>query len=65
MGIATNATYKLSAKANYADIKYNEIKIVQRIKEDNSMQISGYSGNESATPLIKVFSEYGEVDLRE
>lgn len=65
LGIAQNANYQLRAKADYADIKYNDIKITQRIKESHGIELSGYSGSEKTQANIKINSEYGEVDLRE
>jgi hypothetical protein len=65
LGLANNASYILSAKTNYADINYNPIKITQRIKEDFGIEINGYSVDENASSIVKIFSEYGEVDLRE
>ena len=65
LGIAPGANYKLKAKTSYADIKYNDLKITQRIKEDFGTELSGYSGNGTAKATVKVVSDYGEVDLRE
>ncbi len=65
LGLSLNANYKLDARARYADIKYNNMKIRRIIKEDHGMEISGYSGNESTKTTVKVVSEYGNVDLRD
>lgn len=65
LGIAENANYKLRAKSSYADIKHNDLKIKQRIKEDHGMELNGFSGSESTKSTVNISSDYGEVDLRE
>ncbi len=65
LGLASDANYKLNAKTSYADIKYNNLKIKQRIKEDFGMELIGYSGSELTKATVKIVSEYGNVDLRE
>ncbi len=65
LGIAQNANYQIMAKADYADIKYNDLNIRQRIKDDHSLELNGFSGNEDAKATVNVTSQYGEVDLRE
>lgn len=64
LGIAKNANYNLEARAQYADIKYNDLKIKQRIKESNSIQIIGTTGNKTTNAYVKVESSYGGIDLR-
>lgn len=65
LGIATDANYKLDAKSSYADIKYNNLNIQQRIRESQSMEIRGYSGAENTNATVTIVTEYGDADLRE
>ncbi|MDA3894457.1 MAG: hypothetical protein PF517_22575 [Salinivirgaceae bacterium] len=65
LGIASEANYKIKAKSKYADIKYNDLNIQQRIKEDNGIEISGFSGSESTESTVNIDTKYGNADLRE
>lgn len=65
LGITADASFKLDAKSSYADIKYNNLKIQQRIKESHGLEIKGYAGNEETEAIIKIVTEYGDADLRE
>lgn len=65
LGLSNDAKYNLRAQSKYADIKFNDIKITTRVKEDNHIKIIGYSGSESAKAKVSVESEYGDIDLRE
>jgi hypothetical protein len=64
LGIAPDAKYLLDAKTSYADIKYNDIKITERVREDHGTEIKGSVGGNDAKAKVSVISEYGDVDLR-
>lgn len=64
LGIAPDAKYWLDAKSSYADVKYNDIKITERIREDHGTEIKGTVGGTDSTAKVTVRSEYGDVDLR-
>jgi len=63
IGVAPDASYMLNAKTSYADIKYPELAIKERIKEDFGMQIKGKAGNKETKSTITIQSEYGDVNL--
>ncbi len=64
LGIASDANYILDAKSSYADIKYTNLNITERIKENHSTEIKGSVGKPNSESKVLIRSEYGEVDLR-
>ncbi len=65
LGISSSASYYLNASTRYADLKHNELKIKERIKESNSYSVKGKAGSKETKAKVTVESEYGNVDLRE
>ncbi len=64
IGIATEASYNLEATCKYADIKYENVTISERTKDDFSIELKGKSGNLESKSMVKIQSDYGDVDLR-
>lgn len=62
--IAADASYQLNAKASYADIEYENVKISQRVKEDFSYEIIGQVGDNPGNATVKIISDYGNTDIR-
>lgn len=64
LGIADDASYMLDAETNYADVKYNDLKITERVRESSATQVKGTAGDSNTKATVKIRSEYGDVDLR-
>ncbi len=65
IGIANDATYNLDASCKYADIQYANLTVSDRNKDDFSLELKGKSGSGESKSVVKIQSEYGDVDLRQ
>jgi hypothetical protein len=66
LGIDESASYRLDAKLSYGGLKYNEDKFrnQKRIIENNSSEISGTIGDDTApVSMVNISSSYGSVRL--
>jgi len=64
LGISDAAEYLIDVNVSYADFKYNDLKIKERIKEGTGISLKGYSGTENAKATVRIDSDYGNVDIR-
>ncbi len=64
IGLAADADYQIEVKTSYAHIQHGDLKISQRIKDDFSMEIIGQTSDKVEKGKVKIFSEYGDVDIK-
>jgi len=63
--IEEGASYQLDGYAKYADIDYPENGRINRIKENSSLSVEGYVGNDDqAKAKVHIRTKYGNVKLR-
>lgn len=64
LGIASEASYKLTGKVQFGELKHPEGKFTNRVRENTSYEVNGTIGkSENPKSIVTIESSYGSVNL--